>query len=129
MLYLIGCFSVEMEYQHFAQHKLHPLSYHRQSIAKGQRVDGRQFDEFRPITLQASVITTANGSALVRQGNTTVIAAVKAELGEPEPLRPNEGLMQFSLELNIPVDSMNEFSTPDTQLVTQVRVKSCFCAT
>ena len=38
-------------------------------------------------------ISTADGSALVRMGNTTVICGVKAEIAEPDLDREEEGFL------------------------------------
>ena len=41
-----------------------------------ERVDGRKFDELRPMEAKAGVIPNADGSALVKAGKTTAYAAV-----------------------------------------------------
>ena len=38
-------------------------------------------------------ISTANGSALVRMGNTTIVCGVKAEISEPELDRDRDGFL------------------------------------
>ena len=38
-------------------------------------------------------ISTANGSALVRMGNTTIVCGVKAEISEPELDRDGDGFL------------------------------------
>ena len=38
-------------------------------------------------------VSTADGSALVRMGNTTIVCGVKAEIAEPELEKPNEGYL------------------------------------
>lgn len=38
-------------------------------------------------------ISTANGSALVRLGDTTIVCGVKAEIAEPELDRPEDGYL------------------------------------
>ncbi|MFP4546277.1 MAG: exosome complex exonuclease Rrp41, partial [Methanomassiliicoccales archaeon] len=42
----------------------------------GLRVDGRRFDELRPITIEAGVLKSADGSAYVEWGKNKVMAAV-----------------------------------------------------
>lgn len=42
------------------------------------RPDGRGLLEFRPVSINIGTVTTAEGSAVVRVGNTTVICGVKA---------------------------------------------------
>jgi exosome complex RNA-binding protein Rrp42 (RNase PH superfamily) len=38
-------------------------------------------------------ISTANGSALVRMGETTIVCGIKAEIAEPNMATPNEGFI------------------------------------
>ena len=45
-------------------------------MAYTERVDGRKFDELRPMEAKAGVIPNADGSALVKTGKTTAYAAV-----------------------------------------------------
>ena len=45
-------------------------------MAYTERVDGRKFDELRPMEAKAGVIPNADGSALVKAGKTTAYAAV-----------------------------------------------------
>jgi len=44
--------------------------------AKGIRLDGRRFDELRPIRIEAGVLKKADGSAYLEWGNNKVLAAV-----------------------------------------------------
>ena len=41
-----------------------------------KRIDGRKEDELRPIVMKAGIIEQADGSAFVKFGNTSAIAAV-----------------------------------------------------
>ena len=50
-------------------------------LDKGQRIDGRAFDEHRPLSIETGVIPKANGSARVRLGDTEVVAGVKIQIG------------------------------------------------
>ena len=45
-------------------------------LREGERIDGRKFDEFRKIEIQTNVISKAEGSALVKLGNTQVIVGI-----------------------------------------------------
>lgn len=45
-------------------------------IKDGRRLDGRRFDELRPIKIKAGVLKNADGSALVEWGGNKIIAAV-----------------------------------------------------
>ncbi len=45
-------------------------------IVNNKRLDGRDFDELRPINIKAGVIENASGSAYVEWGNNKILAAV-----------------------------------------------------
>jgi len=47
----------------------------------------------KTLTIVKGSISTADGSALVKMGNTTVVCGVKAELAEPELDRGEEGFL------------------------------------
>jgi len=72
--------------------------------ADGRRVDGRAIDEYRPISIVPGFVATADGSALVRIGDTTVVAGIKLEPGKPFPDTPNAGVLTTNAEL-IPLSS------------------------
>lgn len=62
------------------------------------RNDGRKRDEYRPLEVQLGVLAQATGSARVRLGETDVIVGVKAEIGSPDPDRPDCGRLNFAVE-------------------------------
>jgi len=72
--------------------------------AAGKRLDGRGPDEYRKITIEPGFVTTADGSALVRLGDTAVVAGIKLEPGKPFPDTPNAGVLTTNAEL-IPLSS------------------------
>jgi len=75
------------------------------SLAKKDlRLDGRKFDEYRPISIETGYIVKAEGSAFVKIGNTHIVAGVKAVQGTPFPDTPNEGVVMVNAEL-IPLAS------------------------
>ena len=45
-------------------------------VKDGKRLDGRDFNELRPLKIEASVLKNADGSAYVEWGNNKVLAAV-----------------------------------------------------
>jgi len=65
----------------------------------GKRIDGRGFDEVRPISIEKSFIGTAEGSARIKLGNTDVVVGVKVDIGEPFPDRPKDGVLLTGAEL------------------------------
>ncbi|KAG6887911.1 hypothetical protein C0992_010261 [Termitomyces sp. T32_za158] len=94
--------------------RLHPRVYLERFLAENFRPDGRVPDAWRDVNLNVGVcvrgdlqpteermgsISTADGSALVRLGNTTVVCGVKAEIAEPELDREGEGFLVPNLDL------------------------------
>ncbi len=72
--------------------------------AEGKRMDGRGPDEYRAVSVEPGFVATADGSALARVGNTTVLAGIKLEPGKPFPDTPNAGVLTTNAEL-IPLSS------------------------
>lgn len=69
------------------------------AIEKNIRFDGRKNDEFRPISVQTGVSSTAEGSARVKFGDCEVIAGVKLAIGTPFPDTPKEGVLIVNAEM------------------------------
>ncbi|MEW5841168.1 exosome complex protein Rrp42 [Nitrososphaera sp.] len=93
-----------------------------EAIARGKRLDGRAFDEQRPLEIETDVIKKANGSARVKLGNTEVIAGVKVETGEPFEGLENKGALIVSAEV-LPVASPHaEPGPPDEEVIELARV-------
>jgi len=78
---------------------LQPAEFYRQHIASGVRPDGRTLAERRPLSVSAGNITTADGSAVVRLGATTVVCGVRAELATPRPEEPQLGYLVPNISL------------------------------
>lgn len=57
---------------------IHPKKYYRNYLAHSIRPDGREFDAFRPIRINIKSVGTADGSAIVKLGSTTVVCGIKA---------------------------------------------------
>jgi len=72
--------------------------------SSNKRIDGRLFDQVRKIVVDDKIIEKAEGAALVKLGNTQVIAGVKLEVGEPFPDKPNDGVLMTSAEFS-PISS------------------------
>ena len=73
-------------------------------VLKGERADGRAFDEFREMSIETNVIGAAEGSALVKLGDTQVLVGIKTQPGEPFPDTPDVGVIITNAEL-IPMAS------------------------
>ncbi len=77
----------------------------------GKRVDGRDFDQIRPITCETAVLPMAHGSALFTRGETQ--ALVVTTLGSKDDMQLVEGLNdkhyeRFLLHYNFPPYSVGE---------------------
>jgi exosome complex component RRP42 len=83
-------------------------------IESGKRADERAFDEFRKIEVQPNFIPNAEGSCLVKMGNTQVLAGIKIELGKPYLDSPAEGVMITNAEL-VPIASPEFYSGPPNE--------------
>ncbi len=73
-------------------------------MIKGEREDGRAFDQYREITIDTNVIDKAEGSARVKLGDTQLVVGVKIQPGAPFPDTPDQGVIITNLEL-IPLAS------------------------
>ncbi|MFX1505148.1 MAG: exosome complex protein Rrp42 [Promethearchaeota archaeon] len=88
-------------------------------LAKEQRMDNRSFWEGRPIQIIPNVIKKAEGSAMVKWGDTVVLAGVKAQIGSPFPDTPNDGVITVNLELS-PISSPSFESGPPGPLAIEM---------
>ncbi|KAF8638088.1 hypothetical protein AX17_002449 [Amanita inopinata Kibby_2008] len=79
--------------------RLHPRVYLERFAAQNIRPDGRDFTTWRNASINVGSISTADGSALVRLGETTIVCGVKAEIAEPDLERPDEGFLVPNLDL------------------------------
>ncbi|HHQ45328.1 MAG TPA: exosome complex protein Rrp42 [Candidatus Altiarchaeales archaeon] len=92
-------------------------------LKEGRRVDGRKYDEARPIeVVKGYAKEKSSGSALVKLGDTQVIAGISVGLGEPYSDRPTSGIMTTSAELR-PIASPDfELGPPRENSVELARV-------
>jgi exosome complex component RRP42 len=68
-------------------------------LKEGKRMDGRALDEYRTITVEKNVISSAEGSARVKIGDSEVLAGVKVTLATPFKDKPGEGMLTTSADL------------------------------
>jgi exosome complex component RRP42 len=91
-------------------------------LGEDERVDGRKLDEYRNIEIETGIISKAEGSALVRIGNTQVVVGVKMQPGEPYPDTPDTGIIITNAEL-VPLASPTfEPGPPDENSIELARV-------
>lgn len=91
-------------------------------LKEGKRISGRAFDEYRPIVVEKNVISSAEGSARVRIGNTQVLVGVKVDLSMPFRDKPDEGTLTVGASL-LPLASPTfEPGPPDENAIELARI-------
>lgn len=91
-------------------------------LAKGVRIDGRRLEDVRSIVIEPGYIERAEGSALVKHGETMVLAGVKMDIVPPFPDTPNEGVLVVNAEF-VPLASPSfEPGPPDENAIELARV-------
>ncbi len=91
-------------------------------LSSGRRADGRDFEEYRKIDVVVNFAKRAEGSALVRLGETQVLVGVKMDIGEPFADTPNQGVMTTNVEL-VPIASPTfEPGPPNEEAIEIARV-------
>ena len=68
-------------------------------VESGKRADGRKSDEYRKIELTPDYAQKAEGSCLIKLGNTQALVGVKLNVGEPYPDQPDKGVLITNSEL------------------------------
>ncbi|KAL6754167.1 ribosomal protein S5 domain 2-type protein [Haematococcus lacustris] len=74
------------------------VEYCALTVKNGLRLDGRAWNDLRPLELELGVIAQAAGSARVHLGDTDVVLAVKAEVAPPRPSHPDCGQLSVTVE-------------------------------
>ncbi len=92
-------------------------------LRKGERLDGRGFSEYREIEIEANLVSEkAEGSALVRLGDTSVVAGVKVLVGEPYPDTPDEGVTMVTAEMSPIASPLFELGPPKEDAIELARI-------
>jgi len=95
----------------------------RKKIKKGERHDGRGLEEYREIEIKTDYINeTADGSALVKIGDTQVVAGVSTDVEDPYDDRPESGTIVTNAELAPMADREFESGPPQEDGVELARV-------
>jgi polyribonucleotide nucleotidyltransferase len=80
-------------------------------LNEGKRIDGRQFDEVRPISCEAGILPRPHGSALFTRGETQVLGVLTLGSGQDEQrleTLSGEEFRPFMLHYNFPPYSVGE---------------------
>jgi len=81
------------------------------SFKQGVRFDERGLEDYRKLEISCKPSKTAEGMAVVKLGNTEVIAGIKMMIGTPFPDRPGEGVIMVNAEF-LPLASPDFESGP-----------------
>ncbi|MEB3779901.1 MAG: exosome complex protein Rrp42 [Desulfurococcales archaeon] len=90
--------------------------------SKGLRLDKRDLVTPRRVSIETGVIEKAEGSALVRLGNTQVMAGVKVDVGSPFRDTPDQGVLTVHAEFVPLASPIFEPGPPDENAVELARV-------
>lgn len=92
----------------------------REQIEEGKRMGERELEEYREIEITPDYINeSAEGSALIKIGETKVLVGVKMDTGEPYPDRPEQGSLITNAEL-VPMASPDYESGPPGEEATEI---------
>ena len=97
-------------------------NYIAENLKKGERIDDRGLWEYRKIDISHDIISSAEGSAEVKLGETDIITGIKYEVGEPFPDLPDEGVCTIMAELLPLASPLFERGPPDEQSIELARV-------
>lgn len=89
---------------------------------RGCREDDRPLDSFRAMSFKVSPVGTAEGSVRLSLGKTDVLAAVKMQVGEPYPDKPDQGVLMTGCELKPMAHPSFEPGAPSDESVEIARV-------
>lgn len=79
---------------------LNEREFVRSALSQGLRLDGRELDDFRPISLAFPSDLDTYGQADVRIGKTRVLCNVSAEVTAPYTDRKFDGIFTINCELS-----------------------------
>ncbi len=91
-------------------------------IKRGTRLDGRGLHDIRQVEIIPNYLPKADGSALVKLGNTQVLVGVKLEVGTPYPDAPDQGVIIVSAEFVPMASPVFEPGPPDENAIELARV-------
>ncbi|AEM39600.1 3' exoribonuclease [Pyrolobus fumarii 1A] len=91
-------------------------------LERGARLDGRRLDQIRSIEIIPGYVGKAEGSALVKLGNTMVLAGVKMDITQPFPDTPDEAVLVVHAEFVPLASPVFEPGPPDENAIELARV-------
>jgi exosome complex component RRP42 len=91
-------------------------------IKTGKRSDERGFEDYRKLEFSPNFVPKAEGSCLVKLGNTEVLVGVKMDITEPYPDTPEQGALSVGCELGPLASPLFSPGPPDEQSIEIARV-------
>jgi len=91
-------------------------------LERGKRIDGRGFYDYREIIVERNIVNMAEGSALVKIGDTAVLVGVKLEPGMPFPDALASGVLMTNAELRPGASPDFETGPPDENSIELARI-------
>lgn len=91
-------------------------------LESGKRIDGRGFHDYREISVERDIVNKAEGSALVKIGDTAVLVGVKLEPGVPFPDTPDRGILMTNAELRPGASPDFEIGPPNEDSIELARI-------
>jgi len=91
-------------------------------LKAGKRTDGRTPDDIRDISVETGVVESADGSAIVKYGDTEVIVGVKIIPGTPFADTPGKGVLTTGAELIPMAHPLFESGPPGENAIELARV-------
>ncbi|GAQ79983.1 exosome complex component RRP43 [Klebsormidium nitens] len=79
--------------------RIYPEEYFQRFLSEGTRPDGRPLGRARSTTIGFGAVSTADGSALVKIGSTTLLAGIKLEVMTPTAEAPDAGKIAATFEM------------------------------
>ena len=91
-------------------------------LEKGLRADERDLYTPRRVVIETGVVEKAEGSALVKLGNTQVMVGIKIDVGSPFRDTPDEGVITVNAEFVPLASPLFEPGPPDENAIELARV-------
>lgn len=89
-----------------------PREFYKQFLKENVRPDGRSVEEYRECLLNVNSISTAEGSSIVRLGDSMVVCGVKAELAHPSPEDTDRGCVVPNVSISAGCSSRSRPGPP-----------------
>ena len=91
--------AVEANLEAKAFQRLYPDQYFERFLKEGLRLDGRALNVCRPVTVAVQTNPSADASAVVKIGSTSILAGLRLEVMVPKDTAPEDGSLVVNVEM------------------------------